>query len=303
VSDNPEIMDSSGTAEGVPGTVEGVPGTVEGVPGTVEAVPDTVEAAPEAAAEKPVRRLRAGRIAAVAGSVLLAAALVGGAGYTVVTVQDAERDPGKPTWKLPQFKADEKSGTKKETGLSALFLPFDEDGYYPGPDVGEFGNDTELSGQQATALRKEAVKDLPASTRRKIEKLIDKQRIQGMAMRSYHATFGQAIGAPDTFSAGVTLQRMANRTAVRTLSTSYNEFLAATDVLRKAPAIKGHEDAQCFLTPKGKADELESAFCSGYVGDILVTVDATGPSPLSAANVAALFTAQLDRIDDPGQAV
>ncbi|MFD5755098.1 hypothetical protein ACFWIZ_07555, partial [Streptomyces sp. NPDC127044] len=42
--------------------------------------------------KKPKKPLRRGRIAAVAGSVLLVAAVLGGAGYTVVTVQDADRD-------------------------------------------------------------------------------------------------------------------------------------------------------------------------------------------------------------------
>ncbi|MER6956541.1 hypothetical protein [Streptomyces sp. NPDC000618] len=246
---------------------------------------------------------RSGRIAAVAGSVLLACALVGGVGYTVVTVQDADRDPGKPTWKFPAAaeegdKAKEDSASK--SGLSALMLPFGTDGYERGPDLEQFGPDAEFSGAQATALRKESIKDLPSSSRRQLEKLIDKERIKGMAMRSY--VVGRAdYNVTDAITFGVTLSRLESRTAVRQSATSVNGFLAATDVFRKGPKIVGFKDAECFLSPKG--EDLAVALCTGYVGDVLVSVTADAPDPIDGAFVAKFFTAQLDRIDDPGQAV
>ncbi|MEU5255757.1 hypothetical protein [Streptomyces longwoodensis] len=258
---------------------------------------------PEPAAP-PARRPRPARTAAVAGAALLAAAVLGGAGYTVVAVQGADRDPGRPTWKLPADAEDRTTdGAAEQTGLKAMFLPFGEDGYSPGPDVGEYGNDAELSGARAAALQKESLRDLPGTTRRRLQQQVDKQRIQGMAMRSYNVNFGYAASGGDTFTVSVTLERMANRTAVRDLSTLYTGLLDATDVFREAPAIKGHKDARCFLTPKAKKNGLEGAICSGYVGDVLVSAYASGPRPLSAADVGTFFTAQLDRIHNPGQAV
>ncbi|MGW1781735.1 hypothetical protein ACWCQQ_21685 [Streptomyces sp. NPDC002143] len=256
--------------------------------------------------EIPARRgLRPGRIAAVAGAVLLACALVGGVGCTVVTVQDADRDPGAPTWKFP---ADAEEGDKakkdgaSKSGLSALLVPYGTDGFDPGPDLAEFGPDAEFSGAQATALRKESIKDLPAESRRQLEKLIDKERIKGMAMRSYvvgHLDYNTT----DSIAFDVTLSRLENRTAVRESATSFNGFLAAMDVFRKGPKIAGNKDAQCFLTPKDKDEELGFALCTAYVGDVLVSVVADAPGTLDAKFVAKFFTAQLDRIDDPGQAV
>lgn len=261
------------------------------------------EPGPEPAAP-PARRPRPARIAAVTGAALLAAAVLGGTGYTVVAVRGADRDPGRPTWKLPAEAEDhEADGAGRDKGLKALFLPFGEDGHAVGPDVGEFGNDTELSGARAAALQKESLRDLPGPTRRRLQEQVDKQRIQGMAMRSYLVNYGQAVGSRNTFTVSVTLERMANRTAVRDLSTLYTGLLTATDVFRKAPKIQGHKDAGCFLTPKGKKYGLESAICSGYVGDVLVSAYASGPVPLSGEDVGAFFTAQLDRIDNPGQAV
>ncbi|MET9098669.1 hypothetical protein [Streptomyces antibioticus] len=255
----------------------------------------------EPVADKPARKFRPGRIAAVAVALVAAGAVVAGVGFTVVTVRDADRDPGRPTWKFPAASKDKpevKSGSAK--GLSALLVPYGADEYTPGPDVGEFGADTELSGAQATALRKESYDDLPRSTRKKLDQLVEKQRIQGMAMRSYvirHASFSDG-----SITASVTLTRLDNRTAVRDMATSFNEFLAAMD-FRKGPKVKGHKDVRCFLTPKGGKDDLAAAFCSAAVGDVLVSVTADGPDPLDAKLVTNFFTTQLDRIDNPGQSV
>ncbi|MDQ0581888.1 hypothetical protein [Streptomyces rishiriensis] len=302
--ESPENNPASPVSPVSPATSE-KPETGLGSPEVVEGV----GADAEPAVVKPARKVRRpGRIAAVAGSALLACAVVGGVGYTVVTVQDADRDAGKPTWKYapPVARDDEK--TKRdgaaESGLSALLLPYGTDGYERGPDLAEFGPDAEFSGAQATALRKESIKDLPGTSRRQLEKLIDKQHIEGVAMRSY--VVGRLdYNITDAITVEVNLSRMENRTAVREAATSFNGFLAATDVLRKGPKIAGNKDAQCFLTPKAKDKdkELGVALCTAYVGDVLVSVTADAPGTLDAKFVAKFFTAQLDRIDDPGQAV
>ncbi|AVV47408.1 hypothetical protein C6376_11230 [Streptomyces sp. P3] len=249
-------------------------------------------------------------MAAVAGSVLLACAVVGGVGYTVVTVRDADREVGSPTWKFPRVRAgaDDKAGGngKKEgaagSGLSALLLPYGTDGYQPGPDLAEFGQDAEFSGAQATALRKESFKDLPGASRRKLEKLVDKERIKGVAMRSYAVDWSD-YNIKDTITLHVTLSRQENPTAVRRSATAFNGFVAAMDFLRKGPKIEGHPDARCFLSPKGESTDLGTALCTAAVGDVLVSVTSAAPDPIGGTFVAKFFAKQLDRIDDPGQAV
>ncbi|MGW0627921.1 hypothetical protein [Streptomyces sp. NPDC002758] len=273
-----------------------------GAPETPEA-PETValpRADDEAARRLP--RVRGRRVALVAGALLLAGVFVGGAGYTVMTVQDADRAPGEPTWKFPTVAEDK--GTKNRgaaSGLSALLLPFGTDDYERGPDLGKFGADAELSGAQATALSKESVKGMPGSTRRELEKLIDRQRIQGIAMRSY--AVDQSPDHVHAITFAVTLQKMENRTAVRDLATSSIKFLDSTKAFRKGPKIEGHKDARCYLTPKGGDQKLGYAFCTAYVGDVLVRTTAVGPGPVVGNDIAKFYAAQLDRIDDPGQAV
>ncbi|MGF0175004.1 hypothetical protein ACQF36_32400 [Streptomyces sp. Marseille-Q5077] len=242
----------------------------------------------------------------LAGTVLLLGAVVGGAGYTVVTVQDADRDAGKPTWKFPKpvaadDKAEEAKGTA--TGLAGLLLPYDEKGYTRGPDLGEFGSDAELSGRQATALREESLKDLPRSERRKLEKELDKRSLKGMAMRSYYNADPYDVHHKTAFSVSVVLARMESRDDAREAASAQNEFLSAIGIFRKGPKIEGHKNAKCFLTPKVDDEKLDRVFCAAYSGDVLISATASGIRPLDLNSIGMFVTRQLDRIDDPGKAV
>ncbi|MEU0644276.1 hypothetical protein [Streptomyces umbrinus] len=251
-------------------------------------------------AKKPVRR---GRIAALVGAGLLVAAVVAGTGYTVVTVNDADRDSGAPVWDFPREKSDDRKPAAA-TGLAGLLVPYGEDDWGRGPDLNEYGHDARLSGAQATALRKESLRDLPRSQRLRLEKEIDKQRVQGMAMRSYISTAGNSYADPKTaFTVSVVLSRMENKAAVRDIATFQSEFLDAMDVFRAGPAIKGHKNAECFLQPKTTDEDIEAMFCSAYEGDVLVSATASGIGPLNTEGVALLLRTQLDRITDPGEAI
>ncbi|MDX2915227.1 hypothetical protein [Streptomyces griseiscabiei] len=267
---------------------------------------DAVPAVPDTARSAPLRR-----VAAVAGSVVLAGALVAGVGFTVVTVRGADRDAGAATWKFPEAAAEAEAetgaGAKKaaaQPGLAALLVPYGADTWVQGPDLAEFGSDAEFSGAQATALRKESLSGLPRAQRKRLEKQIDRQRIKGMAMRSYFsgASFGWRSDEGIS-SVSITLARMENRTAVRDGSTFQNEFLASLDVFRDGPKIKGHDDAKCFLSPKGTDKDLDGMFCSAYAGDVLVTLTASAAKPLDKRAVAELLRTQLDRVAGQGVAV
>ncbi|MFF5483023.1 hypothetical protein ACFY5C_37730 [Streptomyces sp. NPDC012935] len=251
------------------------------------------------------KRPRAARIAALAGTVLLLGAVVGGAGYTVVTVQNADRDAGAPTWKFPKPAAagDKAEAKQTATGLAGLLLPYDEKGYTRGPDLGEFGSDAELSGRQATALRRESFKDLPRSERRKLEKELDKRSIEGMAMRSYYNADPYDVHHKTAFSVSVVLARMESRGDARDVATAQNEFLSAIGIFRKGPKIEGHKNAKCFLTPKVDDEKLDRVFCAAYSGDVLISATASGIRPLDLNSIGMFVTRQLDRIDDPGKAV
>ncbi|WP_405916718.1 hypothetical protein [Streptomyces sp. NBC_00728] len=279
-TENPAENPAQNTAEG--------PGESPGVPAG-----ETVA---------PKKRLRRGRIAAVSGAVLLVAAVIGGVGCTVVTVDGADRDPGKPTWRFPKAVKDKEEKAKPDTGLKGMLLPYGDD-YTRGPDLAEFGAEAELSGSQAAALRKEAISDLPRTQRRKLEKRIDEERIKGMVMRSYLSSDVYADYDKKTFTASVTLSQMANQRTVREISTAQNAIFDALGIFRKGPKIKGHKNAGCFLPPKDSSEKLDMMVCSAYEGDVLVSATVSGVKPLDGPAVARFLAAQLDRITDPGEAV
>ena len=282
----------------------------EPVPESVAVAAPESEASPELAPPPPRKRLNPRRVAVVLGSVLLAGAVVAGVGYTVVTVSGADRDAGAPVFAFPKAGADDDVKTATASGLAGVLVPYGESGWHRGPDLGEYGYDAQLSGAQATALRKESLSGLPRTQRRQLEKQIDRQRIKGMAMRSY---LNQAVSDlsdnEGVYSVNVVLARMGSSAAVRDLGTFQQEFLDALDVFRAGPEIKGHKNAKCFLPPKDDEEDeadgpgLETMYCSAYQGDVLVTATADGPAPLDTKGVATLLSEQLDRIAEPGVAV
>ncbi|MEU9475728.1 hypothetical protein [Streptomyces sp. NPDC048191] len=261
-----------------------------------------------AAAPAPARRRRVGRIV---GAGLLTLAVVGGVGFTAVRVAGADRDPGRPVWKFPKASKGDQGGQddpqgKDASGLRALLMPYEglSHGYGQGPDIGEFGPDVALSGREATALRKQEIHDLPTATRRALDKVIDKEHIQGLAMRSY-APFDNYEGVDKPFTLTFELVRMANRDSVRDLSATRNEVFKALRIFPRGPVIQGHRDAGCFRTPKTDDEKIDRMVCSASVGDVLVTVNAAGTRPLDTEAIAVLIGRQLDRIKDkdPGMAV
>ncbi|MEW2117849.1 hypothetical protein AB0945_22210 [Streptomyces sp. NPDC005474] len=203
-------------------------------------------------------RPRRGRVAGVAGSVLLAGALVAGVVYTVVTVRGADRVAGAPTWKFPKVKVEEKKPTARP-GLSDMLVPYGGDRWVQGPDIGEFGSDAQLGKAQATALRKKSVSGLPRTQRKQLEKLIDRQRIKGMAMRSYVSQGSQ--GWKDLCTVSIVLAQMENRAMVRASSTAQNRFLGAQDTVRKGPRSKAMTmpGASGFPGPTGTVSPWRSA--------------------------------------------
>ncbi|WP_223281384.1 hypothetical protein [Streptomyces antnestii] len=256
---------------------------------------DETVPAPGAATRQRLGRL----LGLVAVPVLLLGVVGTGIGCTAVTVAHADHDAGAARWKFPAAPR-EKDTPEKGTGLKASLLPL-PDGYGPGPDIIGFGADVELSGRRATAVSKDGLRSLPLRERRTLEKEIDRQQIQGMAVRSY-ASGDRADGG---IVVHITLSRLGNRQAVRQISRFQSRFAEAMAVFRKGPKIKDHKDASCFLPPADKGEKLDMMVCSGHIGDVLVTFSAYGTKAglVSSGEPAELMREQLDIIKSPGEAV
>ena len=299
-----EPVDSVGEAGPAPEVGPVGPTSSVGEVGPVEPVGTTTAAGPSG--KKPGRRRRTVSVTAV---VLLVAAVVAGVAYTVITVRNADRDAEAPEWKFPSRRLDgQGSGSRPKVasanGLGGMLVPFGTDGWSRGPDLGEFGSDAELSGAQASALRKESLSDLPRSQRTQLQKQYDKHPIKGMAMRSYLNSEASSLSDNEgIFAVSVLLTRMDSQAQAKNLSTLQNALFESLDVFRKGPAVKGYKDAKCFLPPKDDKADLSGMICSARIGDVMVTVTADGPKPLDTKGVALLTSEQLDRIAEPGEAV
>ncbi|WP_406456826.1 hypothetical protein OH768_24070 [Streptomyces sp. NBC_01622] len=294
-------MTTENQPEQKPGTEPGTESETE--PETDVLVPELVGSSEELTAEavgKPVRR---GRIAAIAGAALLAVAVIGGVGYTVVTVNGADRDAGDAVWTLPKVSSEKAVGGRPST-LAAALVPYGPDGWSQGPDIAEYGHDVDFTGAQAAALRKESLKELPAKQRKPLEKEIDKQHTKGLAMRSYVSTDEQASVYTDKASTvSIVLAQIADKTAVRNASRFQNELFDSLGVFRPGPSINGYKNAECFLSPKDADEKLDTIYCSAYQGEILVTLTAKSARPMQTYAIGRLLQEQLDRIKDPGEAV
>ncbi|GAA2293672.1 hypothetical protein OKJ48_07265 [Streptomyces kunmingensis] len=263
---------------------------------------------PAAPASRPERSRRRRLIVGLVVTALVLGAVGTGVGVTTSRVVTADRDPGTPRWQFPSRGHDAAAATgHREVGN--LLLPY-PDGYEEGPDMDEFGSDKELTGKEATALRKKALRFLPLTQRRRMEREIDREKITGMAMRSY--------ASPDLAGGGIvvttSLSRMKGSGTARTLARSQSAALDAIGVFRKGPSIKGYKEAHCYVVPSDAEEKLEMMFCSAYRGDVLVTFSAYGtkkdPFTLShgkglvaSGEPAELLRAQLDRLGNVGEAV
>ncbi|MFI6409125.1 hypothetical protein [Streptomyces sp. NPDC050548] len=248
----------------------------------------------EAAKRKRARRRR---VATVVGCAVLAVAVVGGVGYTAVTVNGADRDAGAPVWKFPKSEAERKAAPAK--GLAAMLQPYSYT-YERGPDIAEFGADVQLTGREATALRKQELSGLPRSERLLLEKQIDKEQIKGIAMRSY---VYQASEDSNAYTIQVQLAQMDEK-AARNIATYENKLLDETpDTFRKGPTVPGHKEARCFLPTRADDEKLDELRCFANVGDILITLDSSGTDSMDKKGIASFLAEQLDRIKTTGAAV
>ncbi|MER6999149.1 hypothetical protein [Streptomyces sp. NPDC000410] len=238
-------------------------------------------------------------IATITASVLLLGAVGSGISYTVVKVRDADRTPEATTWRFPAAAESDSPAPKPASELERMLLPLPDD-YRYGPDHELDGATVVLSGAKANVLAKEALKAVPLQERRSLEREIDKRRIKGMVERSYADSYGSEAEA---VVVNIALVQMEDQRAVRDTARFRSALLKDTDVFRKGPAIKGHKDATCAVMPEAEEDEPARMLCSAHRGEVLVSVTAYGTKPLHTETVADLLARQLDRIEEPGEAV
>lgn len=252
---------------------------------------------------------------------LLATALVlglagGAAWHTQRTVDAAERalapDPGLD--RIPELDRSLEQNTGfGHTELSATLLPVPS-GYVLGPDIDGYGNDGELSGEEAAAQLMDAAAGWPRDYRDELEDLLDSADLQGIALRSYARTRGDLV-------VSLTLTRYGAAGAAEDSHRTLAQSLSEDELFRAGPELKGYPDAACAHPPRGEdwlrfvgldpedftddadAELLDRMVCSAATGPYHLLAEVQGIDPLRADAATQLFQDQLDRIESPGMAV
>ncbi|MFE5209072.1 hypothetical protein [Streptomyces sp. NPDC056600] len=268
---------------------------------TSETAGTPVTAENPASAAKPAKKPGRGRrIAALSGIALVTAAAIGVSGFTWATVRDADRDPGKPVWKYAKA-PDSKPASVEADGLRGMLLLWEDD-LSQGPDMGEYGSDVELNGKEAAALAKESFDGLPRSQRRQLEREIDKQRVKGLAMRSFTVQ-----GRHDAYVTEVVLTQMSNEKDAKSSATGRRQIFESIKdlgIATSGPKVPGHaKNARCYVIEADKKGQNEFVHCVGHQGEVSVSLTAFAPRPVEKKDIAGLMGKQLDRIETPGEAV
>ncbi|MBC9716650.1 hypothetical protein H9Y04_29370 [Streptomyces sp. TRM66268-LWL] len=258
--------------------------------------PDALASGPE----RPARLPRVRRIVAVVLPVVLVLGGAGGAGFYVKsTVDKADTTVTTKHWGKEGKPGEDPAGDahrgRHDTELSKLLLPVPE-GYHLGPDLDENGNDSSLSGKQATAQLKATGRGLTGKQRREFNQRMEKFGVQGVAGRSY-------VDEQSGFILETTVIKAKDRKALRDLQSFMTSLTRNVPGAKNGPKIEGHSKAKCTLMPAEKGVEMDDMFCSAQVADAFVSVYVYGPKPMNKADVARFLKKQLDHIKSPGEYV
>lgn len=245
-------------------------------------------------------------MALAAAAVLVAVAAGGGIGFVLLDGdgdgggdKGASRAASASASKHPKPSASADFGVKPGGShygsLRKLLLPMPA-GYVPGPDSGEFGYDTELTGKAARQAMKESNADLPKKQRKAARKFIESLNVRGLGVRTYREeSDGRIIVEMRLIQMG--------RNSAKNLTAAQGEFYKALGVFRNGPRIKGFDKARCFLRPTKPGAKLDAMVCFAAEGDLMVTMNCAGVAPLQKKDAAELLRKQLERIAAPGEIV
>lgn len=258
------------------------------------------------------------------GTVATLAAVAGGALHVRHTIGDADVDAPADLGvsALPDRYADDGTaallGGAAHTELSALLLPA-QGPYHLGPDIGEWGNDAEMTGEEATALLKDSVADWPRDFREEMQRVVDELDLRGVAMRSYEKhRLNLAADDPRALVVETTLTAYGAAADAEDMHAGVRDQIQDSGVFQDGPEVPGFPEARCYVAPTGEdllrfmdidPDEIgyveedsdpDRMTCTAATGEYHISLTAYGTVPLLDDDVAELLADQLSHIDSPG---
>jgi hypothetical protein len=173
--------------------------------------------------------------------------------------------------------------------MLAFLLPV-PDGYKPGPDEGELGNDSAVRPDQADPTLTLLFGALPASDLSGAQGAVAAGHMSGGAVRTYANEAG-------TLDIALTVLQLDPALSAKSTS-DFIRIVKQSKAYRTGPTVPGHPDAVCVLPTTHVGDPLDSMTCLDTIGDTFAVVRAEGAVPLDSSAVTEMFGRQLDVLKD-----
>jgi hypothetical protein len=167
----------------------------------------------------------------------------------------------------------------------------------PGADDAGLGSFTVLApGQYASAFLEE-YRFLDAGKRSDLQSRIGLDGLQGYALAGY-------ADSDDGLAIRITLMQEspAHRDAA---SAALQRLASLTGGYRAGPSVSGYPHAHCYFPPNpfGASSALERLRCEDAEGDLLITMQVDGVSPIAQSAATEFFRQQLSRLATPAAQV
>jgi hypothetical protein len=248
---------------------------------------------PDGSAPPRRRRFTAGALAFV-----LSAVAVGGATGGLILAARSSSAPAPSVTSAQTPQAAPTFGVEPDGNhygpLDQLLLPVPASDT-PGADVADFGNDTVLTPDRYAAMFQREFRFLSSGARSSLQSELGLPEVKGYALRTY------ADGDDGLFVQITLIQE--NAAHVGGLQQGLKTLDSATSGLRAGPQVSGFPHAHCYQPADPYGSSLDLMRCDDVEGDLLVSMQVDGVSPLAQTAAADFFRNQLSRLATPAAQV
>lgn len=173
--------------------------------------------------------------------------------------------------------------------LFAYLLPI-PNGYTPGPDDGNYGDNSYTSAAQVTTQLEDLLSGIPKSDLSSAKGVLANTHLKGVAVRTLSTSSSNS-----TEVVSIELLQFDVKDA-KSAADDFDSLVSDLNVFRTGPSVPGYGRAKCVLPPGLGSDQLDEMLCVASSGDVEVVVDAQGEAPLDMNSIATLVAQQLDRL-------
>ncbi|MEZ0064239.1 hypothetical protein ABIA32_000217 [Streptacidiphilus sp. MAP12-20] len=260
---------------------------------TPEATPAPVPGSAPASAPRT-----RGRFVALAAAFVLSALAVGGGTGALILANRTTSTPAKPVAQKPYLAP--AFGVRPDGShfgpLDELLLPVPATDA-PGADETSLGNFTVLTPSQYSTAFLEEYRFLDAGKRGDLQNRLGLSALQGYAVAGY-ADGDNGLAIRVTLMQETPAHRDSAAAALRTLT-------GLTSGYRTGPNVSGYPHAHCYFPPNpfGSSSSLDRLRCEDVEGDLLITMQVDGVSPIAESAATDFFRQQLTRLATPAAQV